>query len=145
MNALPFLTIIIVMSVITFFLVKKREKKFSESMIRGKELNDLYEYQYFLSAAQQIKNQLLTKLSAINYDNIQYETFFSPFEITILKNQISSNIEELEEMILKQSISDEDFRFKADQLDKRIDLLSLPLAAMQHKLGDDYKENRIVA
>lgn len=133
------------MCVVTFFLVNKMEERFSESIIRSKELNSLYEYQHFLSVVQQIRDQLQTKLAAINYDNIPCETFFSPFEIAILKKQISANVEELEEMFLKQSITIEDFHFKTDQLHKRIDLLSLPLAAIKNKLGDDYDESRIVA
>jgi len=145
MDVLPFLTIIIVMPAITFFLVTKKEKQFLEGISRGDELSSLHEYQRFLLKARQIKNQLQAKLSAINYNTLQSETFFSPFEIAILKKEIGANIEELDEMILKQSIPVEDFYFKTDQLHKRIDLLSLPLAAIKHKLGDDYDENRIVA
>jgi len=147
MNVLPLLTIIIVIPAIAFFLAnkKKNDNRLSKNDNRHKELNYLYEYQFFLLSVLQIKNQLLTRLAAINYDNVPYETFFTPFEITILKKQIIASMEELEEMIIKQAISAEDFQFKTDQLRKRIDLVLLPLSEIQHKLGNDYDETNIVA
>ena len=122
-----------------------KKKQFFETVNPGEELNYLYEYKSFLLSVQQIRCQLQTKLSSVNYNNLQIDTFFSPFEIIILKNQINGSIEELEEMILKESISAEDFHIKTEHLNKRIELLSLPLDAIKYKLGYDYNETRIVA
>jgi hypothetical protein len=137
------------MPAVTFFLAYKKEKnkehRLSENDSWREELNSLYRYQYLLLSALQVKNQFLGKLAAINYDNMPYEPFFTPFEITILKNQIIAGMEALEEQVIKQNISSEDFQHETDQLSKRIDLLTMPMTEIKHKLGVDYNETKIVA
>jgi len=133
------------MSVITFLSMIKKEKTSLAGILQIKELNNLYEYRHFLSNSQKIKSQLQTKLASVNYNNFHYETFFSASEINILKKEIAKEINELEETILQQSISVEDFNAKVAHLHKRIDILNLPLSSVPYNSRNNYYEVNSVA
>ena len=145
MSIIIFCAIIIAMSAITFLWAVKKENHPSSSVVRSRELTSLYEYKNFLSNALRTKYQLQIKLSAINYNNIPYHTFFNAFEVYVLKNEISQSIESLEEMILQQTISKEDFNKKVADIQKRISVITLPLDSIANRLGSEYLETAIVA
>jgi len=122
------------MTAIIFFLTGKKERRPNPGVYQVKELTNLYEYKYFLSKARLSIAVLQTKLAAVNYNSLQHETFFRPHEINVLKDDILRQIEELEIMVLVQSISPEEFQVKTDDLQKRINLLTTPLSTL---LGTD--------
>ena len=145
MSIIIFCAIIIAMSAITFLWAVKKENHPSTGAVRSRELTNLYEYKNFLSNALRTKYQLQIKLSAINYGSIPYNTFFNAFEVYVLKNEISQSIESLEEMILHQTISKEDFNKKVEDIQKRISVITLPLDSIANRLGSEYLETAIVA
>ena len=145
MSVILFLSIIIVMPVITFLFACIKEKQLSYNSSQIKELDILYAYKYILTNAEQIRSELQTKLASINYNHLQYEPFFSHFEINILKKEIDNSIEELEELILEESITVDGFHFKIDQLRKRTDIIQLPLTAIKQLKGSGYHKPGKVA
>jgi hypothetical protein len=131
MSTLLFLAIIIVIVSASYLSVSKKEelkKRSSRRVILDNELNNLYEYKYFLKGIKQAKMELHIKLTTITYYHLQNKIFFSPFEITVLKDDINAHIKELEERILQQSITATDFHREIQHLNRRIDVLSYPLA-----------------
>jgi hypothetical protein len=144
MSVILLVSIIMVMSIITFFSTNKKERPPSHGVFEGKELANLYEYRCFLSMTRQTIMLLQTKLAAVDYNSLQYETFFSPFEIDILREEITKQIDDLEVLVLVQSISADDFHLKTKELQKRINLLTLPLSSL-HGNADGYYEAGHVA
>jgi hypothetical protein len=145
MSVILFLSIIIVMPVITFLFACMKEKQLSHNSSQIKELDILYAYKYILINTEQIRSEIQTKLASINYNHLQYEPFFSHFEINILKKEIDNSIEELEELILDESITVDGFHFKIDQLRKRTDIIQLPSNAIQRTAGGNYYKRGKVA
>ncbi|TWJ00007.1 hypothetical protein JN11_02422 [Mucilaginibacter frigoritolerans] len=133
MSILLFFAIVMVITSASFLVVtgkEKRQKRAIGKLRTSNELKNLYEYKYFLKGVKQAKMELHIKLTTISYYKLQNKIFFSPFEINVLKEEISANIHELEEMILDQSISPTDFNRQIQHINKRIDVLSYPLASV---------------
>ncbi len=143
MSIILFLSIVIVMPVITFLFACMKEKQLSYNSSQIKELDILYAYKYILINAELIRSEIQTKLASINYNHLQYEPFFSHFEINILKKEIDNSIEELEELILEESITVDGFHFKIDQLRKRTDIIKLPSTAIKLTPIGSYKSDKV--
>ncbi|MDF2430742.1 MAG: hypothetical protein JWP44_373 [Mucilaginibacter sp.] len=126
MNTILFCLVIISMPLLTFLLANTREKQFSKKTVQGTELDYLYEYKSFLLNIGQVKNELQDALEAMNFDK---QTCFTLFDLTILKKEIRNSIEELSASALQKSISINEFHSRANDLHKRINILSHPLAA----------------
>jgi len=131
MSTVLFLAIIIVIASASYLSVSKKEelkKRSSRRVQLDNELNNLYEYKYFLKGIKQAKMELHIKLTTITYYHLQNKIFFTPFEITVLKDDINGQIRDLEDKILNQAISSTDFNREILHLNKRIEVLSYPLA-----------------
>jgi hypothetical protein len=133
MSILLFFAIVMVITSVSFLVVtgkERREKRAIGKLRTSNELKNLYEYKYFLKGVKQAKMELHIKLTTISYYKLQSKIFFSPFEINVLKDDISTNIQELEQMILQQAILPADFNRQIQHINKRIDVLSYPLASV---------------
>ncbi|MDB5015313.1 MAG: hypothetical protein JWQ84_145 [Mucilaginibacter sp.] len=126
MNLIFFLLINMTIPLLTFLISNKRDKHLSERILQVTELDYLYEYKYFLSNIEQVKNELQNALAAMDFNN---KTCFTLFDITILKKEIRDSIDELTASALQQSISINEFHSQVNNLYKRINILSYPLAA----------------
>ena len=145
MNVISILAFIVIMPFITFLFVNKKEKQAQNGRPLDKQLNSLLSYKNFLLNVYQVKIELLAKLTAVNYNSLLYQTYFSTFEMSILKKDINNDIEELEKMIVQDQISIEDFSAAAERLRKRISILSIPLADLQYAAANAYLEVEQVA
>jgi len=129
MSTVTYLIILAIMPIATFLLSHEKETQSSDRLLQAEEIDDLNKFRLFLYGVQGSIRELRAKLETVNYNNLQYETLFSPFEINTLKSEISHTIEELDTMVLEEAISPEDFYSQVDSIRKRIDVLTTPLAA----------------
>jgi|CryBogDrversion2_7_1035282.scaffolds.fasta_scaffold49201_1 hypothetical protein len=139
------IAIIIALPVINFLLAGSRIRKNSIDLLEAKESDTLHLYKHFLYDARKSITELKDQIAAVNYNQIPYDTFFTALELAVLKNEINKEIGELENKLLVQAISTEDFDASIIALKKRADLLTLPLTRLHFALGDQPLKSKAVA